>query len=77
MASTNFRNKNNVRPKKKGHAKNQRNKQHAKRLVDLGMPEEQVRRLNAAERRFLLRHPVQTAAALAEINSCECGCGND
>lgn len=66
MANSIFRNKNIVRPKKKGHAKNQRNKQHIKRLTAMGMPEEMARKMTPNDRRFLLRHPVQTASVLTE-----------
>ena len=66
MANSIFRNKNIVRPKKKGHAKNQRNKQHIKRLVGMGMPEDMAVKMTPKDRRFLLRHPVQTAAVLVE-----------
>lgn len=78
MANSIFRNKNKVRPKKKGHARNQRNKQHIARLVGMGMDPEQARILTPKDRRLLLRHPQQTAAVLADINAeieaCTCGC---
>ena len=65
MATTTFRNKNLVRPKKSGKAKRQRLESHKRRLAAMGMAEESIKKLNPGEIRAYLRHPVKTAAMLA------------
>jgi hypothetical protein len=66
MATSTFRNKNKVRPKKKPAAKRQRIKAQKKRLVALGMPEESVAKLQSNELRALLRRPLVIKKAFAE-----------
>ncbi|MBN2450315.1 MAG: hypothetical protein JXR77_07995 [Lentisphaeria bacterium] len=61
MATSIFRNKNLVRPHKKGKARRQRVKVQRKRLVGLGMPETAVEALNVAQIRALLRRPAEVA----------------
>ena len=65
MATSTFRNKNEVRPKKQGAPKRRRIKDQKKRLVSLGMKEEDAAKLQANELRDLLRRPKQTQAKLA------------
>ena len=65
MATSTFRNKNEVRPKKQGAPKRRRIKDQKKRLVALGMKEEDTAKLQANELRDLLRRPKQTQARLA------------
>lgn len=65
MATSTFRNKNKVRPKKSPAAKRQRIKAQKKRLVALGVPQDQVEKLQSDELRTLLRHPKRVAKALA------------
>lgn len=55
-----------TRPSKGGAAKRQRQKQQLDRLIGLGMPEEQARKLTTKEVRDLLKYPKQTAALFAE-----------
>lgn len=57
MATSTFRNKNEVRPKKQGAAKRKRVKDQKKRLVALGMSEEQVAKLQGDTLRALLKRP--------------------
>ncbi|MGI5924758.1 MAG: hypothetical protein ACOX9E_12515 [Lentisphaeria bacterium] len=64
MATSTFRNKNKVRPKKSPAAKRQRIKVQKKRLVALGVPQDQVEKLQSNELRALLRHPKRIAKAL-------------
>jgi hypothetical protein len=68
MSTSTFRNKNLVRPKKRGAAKRKRVRDQRKRLVGLGMEAEQVAKLNYREVRDLLKRPakVKPAAAPAE-----------
>jgi len=63
MATSTFRNKNMVRPKKSAAAKRQRIKAQKKRLVALGMPQDSVAKLQSNELRALLRHPKRTEKA--------------
>jgi hypothetical protein len=65
MATSTFRNKNIVRPHKKGGAKRKRVRDQRKRLVALGMPAEQVEALNYKEVRDLLKRPAQVAKQYA------------
>lgn len=67
MATTIFRNKNNVRPKKTGAAKRARIKVQRRRVIELGVPTEMAEKLNPKELRTLLRTPVITAQAFAEL----------
>ena len=57
MATTTFRNKNKVRPKKTGSQKRQRIKVQRRRLVSLGVPEETVEHMTTKEVRTLLKRP--------------------
>jgi len=57
MATSTFRNKNEVRPKKGASDRRGRVKTQKKRLISLGMPEEAVQKLQVDEIRTLLRHP--------------------
>jgi len=50
-----------TRPRKSGAAKRQRQKNQAKRLVELGMDEAEVAKLNPREVRDLLNHPAKVA----------------
>lgn len=65
MATSTFRNKNMVRPKKSAGAKRQRVKAQKKRLVALGMTEVGVKKLQSNELRALLRHPKRVEKAYA------------
>lgn len=68
MATSTFRNKNKVRPKKQGAVKRRRYLVQRRRLVSLGMSEEAVAKLQAHELRALLRRPMEVKkAAQAEI----------
>ncbi|NLG13978.1 MAG: hypothetical protein GX561_07220 [Lentisphaerae bacterium] len=60
MATSTFRNKNEVRPKKKGAEKRRRIKVHKARLVKMGMSEEAVEKLQSDQLRALLRRPLET-----------------
>ncbi len=57
MATSTFRNKNEVRPKKGASDRRRRVETQKKRLIGLGMPEESVQKLQANEIRVLLRRP--------------------
>lgn len=61
MSSKSFRNKNIQRPKKSALSRRRREMEHRKRLMALGMSEEEVARLNTKELRQLLRKPARTA----------------
>ena len=62
MSTSIFRNKNLVRPKKKGKAKRQRISNQRQRLVALGMAEDVVIKLNIDVVRTMLKHPYRVAA---------------
>ena len=64
MATSTFRNKNEVRPKKQGAAKRKRIKDQKKRLIALGMKPENVEKMQSNELRDWLRRPKQTKAIL-------------
>ena len=66
MATSTFRNKNEVRPKMQGAAKRARIKAQKKRLVALGVPAEVVEGLQADKLRAFLKYPKQTKAAFAD-----------
>jgi len=57
MATSTFRNKNEVRPKKKGAEKRRRCLVQRRRLVALGLTEEAVDKLQVHEVRELLKRP--------------------
>ncbi len=63
MASTIFRNKNNVRPKKTGTAKRQRIKVQRNRLIGLGVAEEAVDKMTPKEVREMLKYPAKITVA--------------
>ena len=50
-----------TRPRKGGAAKRQRQKNQRKRLVELGMDEAEVSKLDARQVRHLLNHPAKVA----------------
>ena len=64
MATSTFRNKNEVRPKKQGAAKRKRIKDQKKRLIALGMKPENGEKMQSNELRDWLRRPKQTKAIL-------------
>ena len=51
-----------TRPRKSGAARRQRQKNQKKRLIDLGMSEEAVEKLNPKEVRDLLKYPTKVKA---------------
>jgi len=57
MATSTYRNKNKVRPRKRGAAKRRRVLMQRRRLVSLGMCEEAVAKLQSNELRALLKYP--------------------
>ena len=57
MATSTFRNKNEVRTKKQGAAKRKRIKDQKKRLVKLGMTEEMVAKMQCNDLRAWLKRP--------------------
>ncbi len=65
MATSTYRNKNLVRPVKRGKAKRQRLAAQRKRLVALGVPAETVARLNPDRVRALLRRPAKLPKVIA------------
>ena len=65
MATSTFRNKTEVRPKKQGAAKRARIKAQKKRLIALGVPAEVVDKLQADKLRAFLKYPKQTQAEFA------------
>jgi len=62
MSTSIFRNKNLVRPKKKGKAKRQRISNQRKRLTELGVPAATVTKMNIDVVRDMLKHPKKVAA---------------
>ena len=67
MATSTFRNKNEVRPKKQGAAKRRRVKDQKKRLVALGMAEELVAKMQADTLRAWLKRPKVAQKVAAEL----------
>lgn len=59
MASTIFRNKNNVRPKKTGTAKRARIKAQRNRLLGFGIEESIVDKMSPKEIREMLKYPAK------------------
>ncbi|MCX6998280.1 MAG: hypothetical protein NTV49_14650 [Kiritimatiellaeota bacterium] len=55
------RNKNLRRPRKTGVARRRRQKLHRQRLLALGVPAEQVRTMDSARMRLLLKRPNKLA----------------
>lgn len=66
MATSTFRNKNDVRPKKCGTAKRQRIKSQKKRLAALGVPEAALENMQADKLRKLLLRPKLTQKIFAQ-----------
>ena len=66
MATSTFRNKNNVRPRKTGAAKRRRCLIQRRRLVSLGMTEEQVDKLDVKELRTKLKESKRLQRQLAK-----------
>ena len=62
MATTFFRNKNNVRPKKTGAAKRQRLKAQRQRLIGLGVATETVEKMDPRDIREMLKRPKKVQA---------------
>ena len=60
------RNKNLRRPRKGGAARRRRQKVHQKRLLALGVPAEQLRTMDSAQMRQLLKRPVKLAKRLTK-----------
>jgi hypothetical protein len=69
MATSTFRNKNMVRPKKGGAAKRRRCLVQRRRLVGLGLSEEAVAKLQTHEVREMLKRPAKTAARIAKAKA--------
>ncbi len=63
MATSTFRNKNKVRPKKQGAAKRRRCLMQRRRLVSLGLSEEAVSKLQVHELRAMLKRPKKVQKA--------------
>lgn len=63
MATSTYRNKNLVRPVKRGKAKRQRVAAQRKRLVGLGMPAEAVSKMDLDQVRDLLQRPAKVPKA--------------
>jgi len=61
MATTIFRNKNKVRPKKKGAPKRRRLLEHRRRLIALGISENAIRQMNPGQMRKILQRPAKYA----------------
>ena len=64
MATSTYRNKNLVRPVKRGKAKRQRVSAQKKRLVGLGMAPEAVAKLDYEQGRRLLKRPAKVVKAV-------------
>ena len=71
MATSTFRNKNKVRPKKRGAVKRRRYLVQRRRLVSLGMSEEAVAKLQVHELRVLLRRPMEVQKAMQAASQSE------
>ena len=67
MATSTFRNKNMVRPKKTGAAKRRRCLMQRRRLVALGLSEETVDKMQVDRVREFLKRPKKVQAHLAKI----------
>ena len=66
MATSTFRNKNKVRPKKKGAAKRRRYLVQRRRLVALGLPEATVEKMPIDVMRLKLKNPKKVIAEVAK-----------
>ena len=67
MATSTFRNKNKVRPKKQGAVKRRRCLMQRRRLVSLGMSEEAVSKLQVHELRAMLKRPKEVQKAVQAV----------
>ena len=65
MATSTFRNKNKVRPRKTGAAKRRRCLVQSRRLVALGMEEEEVKKLPVDQLRAKLKYPKKLVRQIA------------
>lgn len=61
MANSIFRNKNKVRPKKKGAPKTRRLLEHRRRLTALGIAENVIHQMNPKQMRKVLQRPCKYA----------------
>lgn len=66
MSTSMFRNKNLVRPKKRGAAKRKRVRDQRKRLIGLGLTVEHAEKLNYRQMRDLLKRPAKIKPAVVE-----------
>lgn len=57
MATSTFRDKNKVRPKKPGYTRRKRIRAHKLRLMDMGVPEETLLHMTPKDMRTLLKRP--------------------
>jgi len=57
MATSTFRNKNKVRPKKRGAKKRRRRLEQKRRVLALGVSEEEVRKMTIKDIRTALQRP--------------------
>lgn len=64
--SRNARNNDTTRPRKSGAAKNRRHLEHRRRLMELGVSEENVKRLNHGQIRTYIAKPTTIPAHLKE-----------
>ncbi len=63
MATSTFRNKNMVRPKKRGAKKRNTQRAQARRLAGLGVNEEVIATMSGKEVKETLKHPKKVVAA--------------
>lgn len=68
MATSTYRNKNLVRPVKRGKAKRQRVAAQRRRLVALGIAETAVAKLNSLQVRTLLKRPAKAVVAAKNVH---------
>ncbi|NLF15654.1 MAG: hypothetical protein GX595_00125 [Lentisphaerae bacterium] len=67
MATSTYRNKNLVRPVKRGKAKRQRVAAQRRRLVALGIAETAVAKMNSLQVRTLLKRPAKAVVAAKTV----------
>ncbi len=67
MATSTYRNKNLVRPVKRGKAKRQKVAAQRRRLVALGVGETAVAKMNSLQVRTLLKRPAKAVVAAKTI----------
>lgn len=68
MATSTYRNKNLVRPVKRGKAKRQRVAAQRKRLVGLGVAADAVAKMNSLQVRTLLKRPAKAVKAAKNVH---------